>query len=63
MATLVGSVGVREPALLFIAKTFRCWELTFTTDSNSSESLIDSSDNEWDSDLTDTSELLKPLAE
>jgi hypothetical protein len=50
---------------LFTAKTYSCWELTFAGESNSSESSIDcsSSDNEFDSDLTDTSELAHPLAE
>jgi hypothetical protein len=40
-------------------------ELMFATDSNGSESSIDSSgsDNDSDSDLTDTSELAQPLAE
>jgi hypothetical protein len=55
-----------QDALLFIAKTFSFWELTFATDSDNSESSSDSSssDNE-DSDLTDTSELAlaQPLAE
>jgi hypothetical protein len=52
-------------ALLFITKTYSCWKLTFATDGNRSESSIDSSssDNDWDSDLTVTSELEQPLAE
>jgi hypothetical protein len=51
-------------ALLFIVKTYSCWELTFATDSNSSVSSIDSSnsENDSDSDITDNSELVKPLA-
>jgi hypothetical protein len=50
--------------LLFIAKTYNCWELTFATDINNSESSVASisSDNDSDSDLTDTSELTRPLA-
>jgi hypothetical protein len=50
----------KEP-LLFIAKTYSCWELVFATDSNGSESSVDSrsSDNDSDSDLS----LAQPLAE
>jgi hypothetical protein len=50
-------------ALLFIAKTYSCWELTFAADSNSSESSIECSSSVSDADLTDTSELAQPLAE
>jgi hypothetical protein len=51
--------------LLLVVKTYSCWELTFATDSNSSESSLDSrsGDNDSDSDLTDTSELAQPLVE
>jgi hypothetical protein len=51
--------------LLSIEKTYSLWELTFASDSNSSESSVDSSssDNDSDSGLTDTSELPQPLAE
>jgi hypothetical protein len=52
-------------ALLFIAKTYSCWKLTFVTHSNNSESSIDSSIRETDlhCDLTETSEVAQPLAE
>jgi hypothetical protein len=54
-----------EDALLFIAKTYGCWELTSATESNSSESSVNSTIVTMtpDSDLTDTSELAQPLAE
>jgi hypothetical protein len=63
--TLVGSVDRRRKFLLFIAKTYSCWELTFATDSNFNESSINrsSSNNDLDTDLTDTSELAQPLGE
>jgi hypothetical protein len=42
-------------ALFFVAKTYTCWELTFATERNSSifSAGNRSSDNAWNSDLTE----------
>jgi hypothetical protein len=52
-------------ALLLIMKTYSFWEVTLAADGNSSQSSVDSSssDNDSESDLTDTSELAQQLAE
>jgi hypothetical protein len=57
------SVCKRRDCFIVHGEAYSCWESTFATDSNSSESSVysSSSDSDSDSDLTGTSELAQPL--